>query len=117
VQNRDAPAYQEYAAAMMAKIEYRTMSLAARGLLYSMRLECWVNDQLPADPEMLAKVLGFASDEIKTALPEVQSFFANVGGFLISPELDNYKIHLAEGKKRMSAGGKKGMEERYGKKP
>ena len=117
MQNRDAPAYQEYAAAMMAKIEYRTMSLAARGLLYSMRLECWVNGMLPANPDRLAKILGFTVDEIKNSLPEVQSFFANVDGFLISPELDNYKIHLAEGKKRMSDGGKKAMQKRYGKKP
>jgi len=38
--NRTAPAYQEYAASMMARFEYRTLTLAHRGLLYSMRLEC-----------------------------------------------------------------------------
>jgi len=38
--NRTAPAYQEYAASMMARLEYRTLTLPQRGLLYSMRLEC-----------------------------------------------------------------------------
>ncbi|PKO92381.1 MAG: hypothetical protein CVU16_06435 [Betaproteobacteria bacterium HGW-Betaproteobacteria-10] len=102
---------------MMARIDYRSMSLAGRGLLYSMRLECWVNDQLPADPGMLAKVLGFDANEIKSTLPEVQSFFANVDGFLISPELDNYKIHLEEIRNKQRAGGVKGAKKRYGKKP
>lgn len=116
MQNRDAPAFQEYAASMMARIDYRTMTLAERGLLYSMRLECWVNDLLPADPGMLAKVLGFTPGEVEKALPAVMPLFANVDGFLVSPELDNYKIHLADSRKRMSDGGRKGMEKRYGKK-
>ena len=46
-QNREPPAFQEYAAAMMAKTDYRLMSLAGRGLLYTMRLECWVNLTCP----------------------------------------------------------------------
>ncbi len=115
MQNRDAPAFQEYAASMMAKIEYRTMTLAERGLLYTMRLECWVNDRLPADPVLLARVLGCSLDEVKAALPAVFSFFAEIDGFISSPDLDNYKLHLAEGKKRMSEGGKKSASKRWGK--
>lgn len=44
----------------MAKTEYRVMSLEARGLHYMMRLECWVNRELPEAPAVLAKVHGFA---------------------------------------------------------
>ncbi len=117
MQNRDAPAFQEYAASMMARIDYRTMTLAERGLLYSMRLECWVNDRLPADPGKLARVLGFDADNVKNALPAVLKFFAELDGFVISPELDNYKIHLENSRKRMSEGGKKGMQKRYANKP
>lgn len=57
-QHRDPPAYQEYAASMMARTEYRVLSLEGRGLLYTLRNECWVNGQLPADPATLARVLG-----------------------------------------------------------
>ena len=37
-QNRDAPAYQEYAANLLARREFRAMSLPERGLLYTLRL-------------------------------------------------------------------------------
>ena len=115
MQNRDAPAYQEYAASMMAKLEYRGMSLAERGLLYTMRLECWVNDKLPADPGKLAKVLGYSEAEISETLPAVVPFFVELVGFLSSPELDSYKLHLADAKKRMSDGGKKSASKRAGR--
>ncbi len=55
-QNRKAPAYQEYAATIMAQLSFRTMSLQDRGLLYTMRLECWVNMRLPNNHNDLAKV-------------------------------------------------------------
>jgi hypothetical protein len=117
MQNRDAPAFQEYAASMMAKIDYRTMTLAERGLLYTMRLECWVNDRLPADPDRLAKVLGCPAEDVKKALPAVLKFFTALDGFVMSAEMDNYKIYLENRRKRMSDGGKKGMQKRYAKKP
>ena len=93
---------------MMAKIEYRTMTLAERGLLYTMRLECWVNDKLPANPASLAKVLGYSEAEVKKALPAVIPFFVEIVGFFSSPELDRYKLHLADARKKMVEGGQKG---------
>ena len=115
MQNRDAPAYQEYAAQMMAKIDYRTLSLTERGLLYSMKLECWVNDKLPAELDRLARVLGFSCDEVKNALPALMPFFAIVENFIVSPELENYKLHLFSRRQRMSEGGKKSAQKRKGK--
>lgn len=108
MQNRDAPAFQEYAASMMARIAYRAMTLAERGLLYTMRLECWVNDSLPAAPDKLARVLGCPAEEVKNALPAVLVFFAETEGFITSPELDDYKLHLAEVRKRKVDGGRAG---------
>ena len=106
---------------MMAKIDYRTMTLAERGLLYSMRLECWVNDRLPAAPDKLARVLGHPAEEVKSALPAVLVFFAEAEGFITSPELDSYKLNLAEARKRMvdggRAGGQKSAKKRAGKPP
>jgi len=64
---RDAPAFQEYAAAMLANSRYRLMSLAERGLLDTLRRECWVNRGMPAKPATLAKMLGFDSAEIDAA--------------------------------------------------
>lgn len=107
-QNRKPPAFQEYAATMMANIEYRTMSLAERGLLYSMRLECWVNHLLPAEPTRLARVLGFDVQELVGLLPAVMCFFSEDGFSIRCPELDDYRTHLDAVRKRQAEGGRKG---------
>jgi hypothetical protein len=109
-QNRDAPAYQEYAAAMMARADYRLMTLQQRGLLYSLRLECWVNVFLPSDPHKLAKVLGFDSGDITESLRAVMPFFQTDGKQLFCPELIDYRAHLEARKERMSEGGKRGQK-------
>lgn len=107
-QNRDAPAYQEYAATMLSRLPFRTMSLQDRGLLYTMRLECWVNAQLPSNSNDLAKVLGLPIEQVVESLTAVMPFFTVVDGFIISPELEDYRVHLAERKIKQSQGGKRG---------
>jgi hypothetical protein len=104
--NRDAPAYQEYAASMMARIEYRVMPLAARGLLYSMRLECWVNRSIPSTPSVMARLLGYQPGEIEQALPFVLPFFQASGETLICTELESYRQHISDIRERQSEGGK-----------
>lgn len=94
-QNREPPAFQEYAADMLARREYRAMTLAERGLLYSLRLECWVNRTAPADPAILAKVLGYSADEVRAALPAVLAFFTVSGDEVFSSELDDYRAYRA----------------------
>ena len=107
-QNRQAPAYQEYAATILAQLPFRTMTLQERGLLYTMKLECWVNVRLPNNHNDLAKVLGLPVAEIAASLAAVMPFFEVVDGFIISPELENYRAHLAERKSKQSQGGKRG---------
>lgn len=109
-QGREPPAYQEYAAAMIAKQPYRLMTLAARGLLYSMRLELWVNKTLPADPRSLCKILGFDETEVASCLTAVMPFFDAVGEKIVCPELDAYRAHLEERHLRQSRGGKEGAD-------
>jgi hypothetical protein len=107
-QNRKAPAYQEYAATILAQLSFRTMSLQDRGLLYTMRLECWVNMRLPNNHNDLSKVLGLPVAEVIASLPTVMPFFEITGDFIISPELEDYRIHLADRKLKQSQGGKRG---------
>lgn len=106
--NRTAPAYQEYAASMMARLEYRTLTLAQRGLLYSMRLECWVNQFLPDSPEVLARILGFDPAEIAAELPYVMSFFEVENGRVTSPDLEAYRQRVEGIRERQAQGGKAG---------
>jgi uncharacterized protein YdaU (DUF1376 family) len=107
-QSRDAPAYQEYPANFMARIQYRVMSLAERGLLLTLRHECWVNKQVPADPCTLARMLGYEVNEVSAALPAVMPFFALAGGCIVCPELDAYRAHLEGIRERQSQGGRQG---------
>lgn len=111
-QGRDAPAYQEFAASMMARMSYRQMSLAERGLLYTLRNECWVNRKLPSDPATLARVLGYAVDDIRSAFPRVMEFFEVQGNELVCPELEKYRHYQDARRLRMSEGGKKSAEQR-----
>lgn len=107
-QNREAPAYQEYAAAMLANVNFRTMTLAERGLLYTLRLEFWVNKSLPSNPDKLAKLIGFDRADVVAALPSVLPFIQDKGGDFTCPELDNYRAYLDEIRDKQSQGGKDG---------
>ncbi|ALQ51858.1 hypothetical protein [Nitrosomonas ureae] len=107
-QNRKPPAYMEYAATVLAQIPFRSMSLQERGLFYTMRLECWVNKNLPSDPLTMSKILGLSADEVAISLPAVMKFFKIEGDFIICPELEDYRSHLEERKHKQSQGGKTG---------
>lgn len=107
-QHREAPAFQEYAASLMARTAYRVLSIEGRGLLMTMRLECWVNGELPSSPPLLAKVLGFPVEQVERALAEVRSFFSIDAGAIRYPELDDYRAHLEERHQRQSEGGRAG---------
>jgi hypothetical protein len=110
MQKRKPPAFQEYPAEMLAKREFKLMNLHEKGLLYLMRLECWVNKSIPSQPSLLAKYLGFNDSEISIALTEnVKSFFSEEFGNFRSIELDNYKDHLEERRLKQSEGGKNGV--------
>lgn len=110
-QNREPPAYQEYAATMLANKNFRLMSLEERGLFFTMRLECWENKEVPAVASDLAKYLGYDFSAIQNALtPRVKSFFMQNDGGFFSPELENYRCHLAQRKTRQSEGGKRGAD-------
>lgn len=110
-QNRKPPAYQEYAAQILANRNFRLMDLSQRGLLWTIRLECWENQKVPANPEDLAKYLGLDSHETRQALTEhVNSFLELKDNDLVCPEIEDYRQHLNDQKKRQSEGGKKGAK-------
>ena len=105
-----APAYQEYAANMLADIDFRSLDLAARGLLYTLRLECWVNVRMPSCPALLAKVLGLPENEVARGLKGLSPFFNDDAGMLYCKSLEGYRAAQSERRARQSAGGKKGAE-------
>lgn len=119
-QNRLPPAYMEYAANMLADANFRILTLSERGLLYTIRLECWVNRELPANPDRLARVLGQTETEIRKALPNLTPFFSLCKESMLSPELEHYRAYLDDRRMRQSRGGAKGAatsNSRYRAKP
>ncbi|MER2539870.1 MAG: hypothetical protein ABTQ26_11580 [Azonexus sp.] len=97
---------------MLAKIEYRLMSLAERGLMDTIRRECWVNGGLPENPGTLAKVLHCDQAEVEAALPAVMPFFAVERGLIVCPELEDYRTHLALAREKQAAGGRRSANRR-----
>jgi len=110
-QNRKPPAYQEYPATMLASRNFKLMNIAERGLLYTIRLECWENKEVPASVNQLAKYIGCDVSEVQGALTNlVKTFLDEKDGLLTCPELDNYRQHLEDRKSKQSAGGKNGAK-------
>lgn len=104
-----APAYQEYASDMLANRSYRAMSLPERGLMDTLRRECWVSGSVPAYLPDMARVLGFTAAEIEAAYTSrVQAFFELSGGDLVASDLERYRAELAGRKARMAEGGRIG---------
>lgn len=82
----------------------------------SIYTECWPNGAVPADPESLAKYLGYPVDEVEAGLTErVLSFFKEVKGELISAQLEEYWGKVSKRRNKQSEGGKKGAKRRWDK--
>ena len=106
---RPAPAFQEYAADLLAKREFRMMTFTERGLLMTMRLECWVNKCVPSERSELAILFGQSEQVIKTHLtPNVLRFFMPDGANLICPELEAYRQNQEARNAALSEGGRNG---------
>ncbi len=90
-----APAYQEYAADWLARREFRTMTLAQRGLLFTLRFECWANVSVPSDLAALAKILGVDRNELLSLMDDsLRCFFEDDGENLTMPDLEKYRAEL-----------------------
>jgi len=92
------------------------MSMQERGLLWSMRNECWVNLRLPARHDLLAKVLGVTEQLIDDSLPAVIAYFKEADGAIFCPELEDYRKYLEEIREAKVTGGKRGAAITNGKK-
>lgn len=111
---KTSPYFAFYASDTMADKRYRMMNLSERGLLISLMCECWVNREIPSDPDAIGKWIGFPGGEVRDALTErVLSFFAKDKTDLICPEIEKYRQKILEARRRQSKGGKKGAQARW----
>lgn len=109
-QNLPAPCFQVYAANVLASRPFRQADLVARGLVYTLLCELWVNHRLPHDPADLAKILGLDAKDVAAALPAAMAFFNIDGEGIYSPQLEDYRTHLNEIRDKQKKGGKLGAD-------
>ena len=91
MEKRPPPGYLEYASDTLSKRAFRELDAAQRGLLYSIKLELWVNHTLPSSHQKLARILGFDVDFISKNLTELMPFLDVVGDDLVFRELEIYR--------------------------
>jgi hypothetical protein len=108
-QKRPPPAFQEYASDTLANIDFRLLSLSERGLRTTMRLECWVNGYVPANPKELAVILNLSASEVERAFTQrLLSLFVRQGDKLFCQDLENYREALLNKRQAQSEGGRSG---------
>ena len=106
---RPPPAFQEYASDILSNIKFRRLSLPERGLWQTMRLECWVNKSLPANPEDLAILLNIRVEDVhKSLTPAVLDLFECVNGQLSCRELEELRANMNASRDAKSEGGRRG---------
>jgi len=108
---KDQPYYTNYSANFIAQRHYRLMSFEERGLLWTMYNDYWVNQDLPSNPQELARIFGVNSAIIENALTvNVLHYFSADGDKLKCPELDGYLQNIEIKRTAQSEGGKIGAE-------
>ena len=111
------PAYQEYPADILNDVNFIQMSMAERGLLWTMRMLCWKNIHLPADNTTLAKVLMIPEEILNSIIhPRVQDFFKvdlNDPTKVFCPSLEDYRHEIQKRRERRSKAGKAGADARW----
>ena len=103
------PAFQEYAANWLGDRKFRRMSLAERGLLFSLRLELWVNKSIPSSITDIAEELRLSAEDVSMAFTDsVRSFLYEDNGLLTCPALEEYRSILSARREALSRGGARG---------
>lgn len=103
------PSFQEYPADFLGNRDWRTLSLAQKGLLQIMRFECWTVGNVPADIDDLAFCVGITAEELVPLMtPRVMKHFTKHDGHYTCESLDKYKAYLIERREKMAEGGRKG---------
>lgn len=102
---------------MIASERFQFMSLEERGLLYSMRLYCWVNGSVPSVPDFLAALIGVPKEDVGMALSAyVLAYFEEAPddpSRLVCPELDMYRAGMKGNSRKRSEAGKLGAAKRW----
>jgi len=118
------PAYQEYPADILNNEIFMQLSMAQRGLLWTLRMYCWKNETIPAGYTHLAKLVGITANESSKLFDEkMEKFFeyeinektGNMTGRMFNTDLEAYRREKIAARLKRSASGKEGAEKRWEK--
>ncbi|NOS97372.1 MAG: hypothetical protein HOP25_02735 [Methylotenera sp.] len=112
INQQEAPAFQEYAANLLARRDFKALKLESKGLLWAMRLEYWVNGDFNDDAAQIGAILGVSTEDIARLLPTISTFLATDGKSIGFEDLSNYKLSLEAKRAKQSAGGKQTQEKK-----
>ena len=113
---RAPPAYEQYASDLLANEHYRLMSLSERGLLETLRLQCWVSGSIPKDCPLLSRLTGIPEGHVsETLTARVLSFFESSSSErLVCPELLKQRERMDERRAERTRSGRKGAKAKWG---
>ena len=103
------PSFQEYPLDWLGNRDWRSLSLAQKGLVQAMRFECWVSGDVPANVDDLSACVGVSSSELAQILTtKVTRYFTKKGDVFVCESLDKYKSYLIDRREKLSEAGRKG---------
>jgi hypothetical protein len=103
---KQAPAFQEYAADLLADRRFAAMSLPALGLFYILKLRAWLDGSIPADPRTVAAILKEKPREVEQLWTQILPWFVPSGDELILPQHEEQRAKHAAWREKSSRGGK-----------
>ena len=116
------PAYQEYPADILNNEIFMQLTMAQRGLLWTLRMYCWKNESIPAGFKNLATLTGISEKEASKLFDEkMDSFFQltgdNEGGKvnvrMINTDLEAYRAEKLSARNKRAVSGKLGADKRW----
>jgi hypothetical protein len=116
------PAYQEYPADILNNEIFMQLTMAQRGLLWTLRMFCWKNESIPVGYKNIATLTGISEKEASKLFDEkMDKFFElqldNKPGNprMINTDLEAYRREKIAARLKRSASGKEGAEKRWEK--
>jgi hypothetical protein len=119
------PAYQEYPADILNNEVFMQLSMAQRGMLWTLRMYCWKNETIPAGFKNIAKLTGISENEASKLFDEkVGSFFEivhdknldNKNARMFNPDLEAYRKAKIAARDKRAVSGKLGADKRWSQK-
>src|SRR4051812_202294 len=100
-----APAFQDYAADMLADSRFAMMSAAAVGVFYRLKLQAWLDGSVPADVKAVARLVREDAAVVSAIWPEVLPMFEELDGRLIYPPHEEQRAKHAAWRDKSRQGG------------